>query len=240
MTYLVASGKGGVGKSTLTCALAASLARKEKRVLVVDADAGLRCQDLLLGVSDAVFYDWADVLCGNCTLTDALLDTPCGAVLLPAPLMAGTYNAEAFAAMIHLLAERFDFVFIDAPAGLGDGLRFLAKAAKCGLVVSGCDAAGMRGACAAADVLREEGVTSVRLLINGVKPALIRKGTLPNLDTVIDRTGVRLIGVLPFDESLADSLAVGAYSPEGHALFAAAANAVALRLTGENVPLTKL
>lgn len=241
MTFLVASGKGGVGKSTLTCAVASSLAKDGKRVLVLDGDAGLRCQDILFGVAEDVFYDWADVLCGNVAASDAILKTPSGVDLIPAPaLRLPDYDAEAFASMVRSLEPEYDMIFLDAPAGIGDGLTLLCAAANRGLVVAGCDAASVRGACAAGDVLKANGVSSVRLLINSVKPSLIRKGKLPNLDSVIDRTEIRLIGVFPYDETVADTAAAGAFCPEEHELFAQAADNVARRLTGEAVPLTKL
>ncbi len=241
MTFLVASGKGGVGKSTVTCAVANSLATRGKRVLVVDGDAGLRCQDILLDVADRVVYDWGDVLCGNVSPEDALLTTPTGVHLLPAPaLWSEEYTSEGFAATVNRLAPAYDVVFVDAPAGIGPGLTLLCRAAKCGLIVSGSDAAGIRGACSAADALRREGILSSRLIINGVKPALIRAGKLPNLDSVIDRTEVRLIGVMPYDEAVNQDAAGGKLSDRADKLFVHAAEAVARRLMGESVPLTKL
>lgn len=241
MTFLVASGKGGVGKSTITCAVAKSLAGRGKRVLVIDGDAGLRCQDILLDVADRVVYDWGDVLSGNVSAADALLATPDGPHLLPAPaLWSPHWTADGFAAMVHGLASDYDYVFIDAPAGIGPGLTLLCAAAKCGLIVSGSDAAGIRGACAAADAIRREGIVSTRLIINSVKPALIRAGKLPDLDSIIDRTEVRLIGVMPYDEAVADGAAAGQLSPSVGKPFACAADAIARRLTGEPVPLTKL
>ena len=136
--------------------------------------------------------------------------------------------------------SQYDFVFVDAPAGIGPGLTLLCKAARYGLIVSGSDAAGIRGACAAGDAIRREGVVTSRLIINTVKPALIRAGKLPDLDAVIDRTEVRLIGLIPFDGDVLMQAAEGKLDPDPRGLFARAADAVARRLTGETVPLTKM
>lgn len=241
MTFLVASGKGGVGKSTVTCAVAKKLAQGGNRVLVIDGDAGLRCQDILLDVADRVVYDWGDVLSGQVEARDALLTSEEGVDLLPAPaLWSSHWTAEAFAAMTETLGKDYDYVFLDAPAGIGPGLTLLCRAAKCGLIVSGSDAAGIRGACAAADAVRREGVVSTRLIINSVKPALIRAGKLPDLDSVIDRTEVRLIGILPYEEAVANGAAAGKLVLGEKSLFARAAGAVARRIDGEAVPLTRL
>lgn len=241
MTFLVASGKGGVGKSTVTCAVAKTLAGRGKRVLIIDGDAGLRCQDILLDVADRVVYDWGDVLSGNVEARDALLTSEEGVDLLPAPaLWSPHWTAEVFAAMTETLGKDYDYVFLDAPAGIGPGLTLLCGAAKCGLIVSGSDAAGIRGACAAADAVRREGVVSTRLIINSVKPALIRAGKLPDLDSVIDRTEVRLIGILPYEEAVANGAAAGKLVLGEKSLFARAAGAVARRIDGEAVPLTRL
>lgn len=239
-SILVASGKGGVGKSTVTAALAISLA-KNKKVLVIDGDAGLRCQDIMLNLSDRIIYDWGDVLCGNVALSDAVITSELGVHLLPAPLyFSPEFTAEAFASMVNAVKDDYDFIFIDAPAGVGPSLALLAKACKLALIVSGSEAAGIRGACAAGDALKEYGIVSRRLIINSVKPSLIRNGFMPNLDSVIDRTELRLIGVLPFDESISLGAVNGEIKLNEKSLFSKCITAVSRRVDGENVPLTKM
>lgn len=239
-TVLVASGKGGVGKSTVTCTVAQTLVSLGKRVLVIDGDAGLRCQDILLGLSDRVVYDWADVLCGNVTGSDAVISTPGLPDLLPAPLVwQPDFTAEDFAGMVSVLAPCYDHVFIDAPAGIGPGLDLLSKATRLAIVVSSSDAAGIRGACAAGDALKSMGLLSRRLVINSVKPALIRQGIFPDLDSVIDRTELRLIGILPYDEGICRGAAAGNVTLDQNSLFYKAALALSRRVDGDNVPITK-
>lgn len=239
-TILVASGKGGVGKSTVTSALAISLAEKHN-VLVIDGDAGLRCQDILLNLSDRVVYDWGDVLCGNVALSSAIITSEHNVALLPAPLyFSPEFTADAFAEMVSSVKNSYDFIFVDAPAGVGPTLALLSKACKLALIVSGSEAAGIRGACAAGDALKEYGIVSRRLIINSVKPSLIRNGFMPNLDDVIDRTELRLIGILPFDEGISLGAVNGEIKMDGKSLFSKAVKAVSRRVCGENVPLTKM
>ena len=237
---LVASGKGGVGKSTVTCAISQVLTKMGKRVLIIDGDAGLRCQDILLDLTDSVILDWGDVLCGNEEAENAVIAKEGKPHLLPAPLIwAPEWTAEEFKKMTDRLSENYDYVFIDAPAGVGPGLALLARSAKMAIIVSGSEAAGIRGACAAGDVLKGLGVVSRRLVINSVRPELIRKGILPNLDSVIDRTELRLIGVLPFDEDINRGAAAGELKLDEKSLYLKAATALSLRVTGKNVPITK-
>lgn len=240
-TILVASGKGGVGKSTVTSALAISLAEQGKKILVIDGDAGLRCQDILLDLSDRVVYDWGDVLCGNVSLSDAVITSEHNVHLLPAPLFfSPEFTPEAFADMVNGVKNDYDLIFIDAPAGVGPTLALLAKSAKLALIVSGSEAAGIRGACAAGDALKSYGIVSRRLIINSVKPSLIRSGQMPDLDSVIDRTEIRLIGVLPFDDGISLGATQGALKINKKSLFSKCISAVSRRVNGENVPLTKM
>ena len=71
--WIIASGKGGVGKSTLSACLGMEIARNGQRVCIVDADIGLRDQDVLLGVQDCIVYDILDVANGICPVDDALV-----------------------------------------------------------------------------------------------------------------------------------------------------------------------
>ena len=238
---LVASGKGGVGKSTVTCAVAKALSRRKKRVLVIDGDAGLRNQDILLDVTDRVVYDWGDVICGNISARDAVIDVEDGPSLLPAPsFVSPDWTSESFEQTVNSLKDDYDLIFIDAPAGIGASLRLLSRAAKLAVIISGSEAASIRGAASAADALKADGIVSSRLIINGVKPSQIRKKLLPDLDSIIDKTEIRLIGVLPFDEDVQYGSVNGVLNVKKNSLFDKAVTATARRIAGENVPLTKL
>ena len=125
--FAVASGKGGVGKSVITANLAAALALNGTRVVIIDADIGLRSQDAMLSLEDRVVYDLIDVSRKECTPDQALL--ACESVpslhLLPAAQFerAKSLEPKKLSGIIRSLRVAYDYIFIDCPAGIERGLR---------------------------------------------------------------------------------------------------------------------
>lgn len=126
---LVASGKGGSGKSTFTVGVSKALASCGKRVLAIDCDIGLRSLDLLLGVSESVVFDWGDLLEGRCSAEQALIK---GSVdLLAAPRAYGDgFTDEGFRQMVAGFDNNYDFIFLDSPAGIDRGFTLAASGAR--------------------------------------------------------------------------------------------------------------
>ena len=136
---VVTSGKGGAGKSTVTAGLGYALSRHSGRVLLIDADAGLRSLDLMLGVSGNTMYDMSDVFSGNCELVRAIYPSPVfkNVFVLPAPLrLEEMCSPDEMRALCRSLASFYDQVIIDCPAGLGPGFETAIAAADRALVVS--------------------------------------------------------------------------------------------------------
>ena len=113
----VASGKGGVGKSVITANLAAALAQNGSHVIIVDADIGLRSQDALLSLENRVVYDLIDLADHECTLDQAVL--ACESI----PSLHLALNPKTFSKILQVLRSRYDYVFVDCPAGIERGLR---------------------------------------------------------------------------------------------------------------------
>ncbi len=203
--YTVASGKGGVGKSTLCANIAITLSEMGKKVLLVDGDAGLRSLDLLLSVDDMVVYDWLDIIENRCDYTKARLFYNDKLQLLPAPV---TYpenlTDEQFSDMISKFREEYDYIFIDAPAGVGELSRLYAKCSGKAIVVTTPDEVSARSACVMGNELINAGLSedNLRLIINRFDEKAVKKGRLLNLDDMIDRTFIRLLGVIPEDRNL--------------------------------------
>ena len=164
--WIIASGKGGVGKSTLSACLGMEIARNGQRVCIVDADIGLRDQDVLLGVQDCIVYDILDVANGICPVDDALVvpkpDALPNLSLLPASQFARAkeLEAKAFRKILRTLKSNFDHVLIDAPAGIERSLRGLLsnEINECVLVCTPDDVC-IRNAERTASVLRKKGLT---------------------------------------------------------------------------------
>jgi len=233
---VVASGKGGVGKSTLTAGLAGTLAGLGKRVLAIDCDTGLRSLDLMLGVREQVVFDWGDMILNRCEPQQAMLKTN-GLILLPAPAAYhDTFTRENFRELVKSFNAHFDYIFIDSPAGISGGFRLAAGAADSGIVVATPDEVCVRGAGAAAGEMIELGIGNPRLVINRLSKKAVFKGRLLNIDEVIDAAGLQLLGVVPEDREIAYCATTGRpfarNTPAGRAY-----NRIARRLEGESLPL---
>ena len=234
---LVASGKGGTGKSTTTAALACALSELGRRVVCLDADVELRNLDLCLGLSDCAIMDYGDVLAERCSLEDAL--TPSrefsSLFLLAAPVELPEGGAET---LIPSLTQNFDYCLLDCPGGLNTASQW-APWADLALVVATTDPCSQRDAARAAQVLAEHGLKKARLLINRVSRRFLHS-TEATLDDTIDSVGLQLIGYVPEDQSVAYALASGkpllSLSRRGAA---AAYRRIAKRLDGQSVPLRR-
>ena len=233
---VIASGKGGVGKSSLTVGLARALRDQGKRVLAVDCDVGLRSLDLLFAVGDKLVFDWGDVLCGHCEAEKALIETD-GLHLLAAPLSENDgFTPDGMRQLLSQYDEDFDFVLIDAPAGVSGEFLLAAAAADMGVLVATADDVCLRSASRAADVLRNAGLLNLRLVLNRFHLPAMEHSFLYNIDASIDRVGVQLLGVVPEDPMVMFRMPKGEPMPKKCAAKSAWMR-IAKRLCGENVPL---
>lgn len=200
---LIASGKGGVGKTS--CAVGIGKALSDgygKSVLLIDADVGLRSLDVILSVSDRIVYDWGDVIFERCLPNAAVV--PCDTVdLLTCPLkFDDRFSDESMAKMAAHYDSEYDFIIIDAPAGIDTGLELASSIADRALIVSTSDRVCVRSAQRAGERLDEKGIEDIRLIINRFKKRSVTAKKLLNIDAVIDETMIQLIGIVPEDEDI--------------------------------------
>lgn len=205
--FAVASGKGGVGKSVLTANLAAALASNGTRVLIIDADIGLRSQDALLALENRVVYDLIDVSNKECSPDQALL--ACESVpslyLLPAAQFARAKALEPkmFARIIRYLRPAFEYIFIDCPAGIERGFRNVLNAGVDEtLLVVTPDDISIRSAERAAQLIEEKGAPRPRLIVNMLDEQLIRNGEMYSARTVSQVLDLQLLGAIPEDSAV--------------------------------------
>ena len=240
---VIASGKGGTGKTTVTAGVGAALAARGLTCLVIDADVGVRSLDLTLGMYDNALFDFTDVAENRAGLSDAVAEHPerPGLFLLAAPLSPQGIAPDALRrvtdAAMH--AGTFDFVLIDAPAGLGTEFRRAAYAADRAVVVATPYIISLRSADRTVALLEEIGFDQYKLIVNRVRPKMISRNNTPNIDDAMDMAGLPLLGIVPEDENVLISGASGQLLPP-HALAARAFSNIAARLDAQEVPLLKL
>ena len=236
---IVTSAKGGIGKSTAALGIAAALAERGHRTLLVDCDIGNRCLDLMTGLEDRVLYDLGDVANERCTAEQALL-SPEGMENLrfcAAPLRADA-PMEAYTDTLQKLAEASDaeYVLCDT-AGTGATVQAIAKGFADGaLVIATQQPASIRSAEYTATLMREWGELPCLLVISMFEEYAAADGIRAGLLEIIDKTHIRTVGVIPRDRALLLAQEAGRL-PDAKGRAARAMKNIAARLTGDDVPL---
>ena len=233
----ITSGKGGVGKSTLTVSLGIAAASSGKRVLLIEMDVGLRGMDIMLGLSNVV-YDLGDLLEGRCNISSAIVPSPNVPELyaIVAPVLMGQILLQDIQLLVEGLRAYFDLIFLDMPAGLGLGIRATCAVSDLALIISTPDPVCSRDGNQVVRELAARGFTSHRLIINRVNRRFIRRRVVQNLDEVIDGVGSQLIGVIPEDPEVTLFSSSGRL-PDEKGELQRICRAICSRLDGEYQPL---
>jgi septum site-determining protein MinD len=244
--FTVTSGKGGVGKTTLAANLGVALAMNGNRVIVVDADVGLRNLDMMLGLENRIVYDLVDAIEGRCRLRQALVHDKrlSELFLLPA---AQTRDKSAVTPddMVRIcdqLREQYDYILIDSPAGIEQGFRYAVAPADEVLIVTNPEIAAVRDADRVVGLIEAEEKGPARLIVNRVRPDMVRRGEMLDIADVVELLAIDLIGIVPEEGDILVSANQGkplAFSPDG-CLAGRAFHNIARRLQGEDVPFLTL
>jgi len=242
----VTSGKGGVGKTTMVANLGIALAVHGQRVVVIDADVGLRNLDVLLGLENRIVYDLVDVIEGRCRLRQALVrDKRLSELfLLPAAQTRdkSAVQPEDMVRVCDSLREQHDFVLVDSPAGIEQGFRFAIAPADEILIVTNPEVTAVRDADRIIGLIEAEEQGPARLIINRIKPDMVRRGEMLDIADVVELLAVDLIGIVPEDQAILVAANRGqplAFSSDSSTAGRAFHN-IARRLLGEDVPFITL
>ena len=237
----VLSGKGGTGKTSVCAGVSTALAELGQKVLCIDCDIGLRNLDISLGMSQAGALSFLDVVQGGYALEQAAQhDMFPNLYFLTAPVSCSADEIEGscFSQLLQRAAERFDYVFLDAPAGVEAGFRLAARFANRVVLVTCADPASIRDAERTGVLLELMGKENVRLVVNRVHRKMFSAMDI-TVDDIMDQTGLPLLGLVPEDANVVFAAADGepllSYTNKGAA---AACCRIAKRLQGRSVPIT--
>ena len=201
---VVTSGKGGVGKTTLTASLGIAIAETGKKVVLVDADIGLNNLDVVLAVENKVVYDVLNVISGKCRLKQALIqdvDNPTLYVLPSAKIQdSPLITACSFRNVVDALALNFDFVTIDCPAGIDNGFHRAVSAATEAIVVTTPHISAVRDADKVLSILSGYCLMSVGLVVNRVRGDMVSKGEMMSAGDIVRAVRCEPVGVIPEDD----------------------------------------
>lgn len=240
------SGKGGVGKTTVTANLGMALARLGRKVALVDADFGLRNLDLLLGLENRVVYTAVEVFTGQCRLEQALVrdKREPGLVLLPAAQnrTKESVSPEQMQQMVSTLTESYNYILIDCPAGIEMGFKNAIAGAQEALIVTTPEIAAVRDADRVVGLLEAQGIKNIHLIVNRLRPAMVQVNDMMSVQDVQEILAIPLIGVVPEDERVIVSTNRGEplVLAENPSLAGTAFDNIARRLEGQKVEFLNL
>ena len=204
---VITSGKGGVGKTTAVANIGISVARLGYRVVLIDADIGLRNLDLLLGLENRVLYTAMEVLDGKCRLDQALIRDKRwkNLALLPISKNRQRYNVDrqGITALVKSLQELgYQYIVIDCPAGIDVGFINAITPADEAIVVTTPEITAIRDADRVTGLLEANNIFNVKLLLNRVRLEIIQRNDIISVDDVQEILGIPLLGAVPEDSNV--------------------------------------
>lgn len=240
---VITSGKGGVGKTTVTANIGLGLANLNKKVVVVDTDIGLRNLDVVLGLENRIVYNLIDVIEGSCRMKQALIrDKHCeNLYLLPSAQTRDktSVKPEQMVKLTKDLAEEFDYILLDCPAGIEQGFKNAIAGADRAIVVTTAEISAIRDADRIIGLLESSEIKNPELVINRIRPNMVKKGEMMDVDDIVDLLSIDLIGVVPDDEYIITQTNKGEpviqnkKAPSGKAYIE-----IAKRVLGEKIEVT--
>jgi len=240
---VITSGKGGVGKTTTTANLGAALALEGKKVALVDTDIGLRNLDVVMGLENRIVYDIVDVVEEKCKLKQALIKDKRfpELFLLPAAQTRdkSAVNEDQMRNLMKSLKEEFEYILIDCPAGIEQGFKNAVAGADRAIVVTTAEISAIRDADRIIGLLESGEIKNPELIVNRLRPNMVKRGEMMDVDDIVDLLSIDLIGVVPDDENIitgtnkGEPVVANKKAPSGKAYIE-----ISRRILGENIEIT--
>lgn len=242
---VITSGKGGVGKTTATANLGVGLALQGFKVVLVDTDIGLRNLDVVMGLENRIVYDIVDIIEGSCRMKQALIRDKRyeNLYLIPAAQTRdkSAINPTQMKKLCEELKKEFDYIIVDCPAGIEQGFKNAIAGADRAIVVTTPEVSAVRDADRIIGLLEANDVKDAKLLINKIRPGMVKRGDMMDIDDIMDILAIDLIGVVPDDEKIVISTNKG--DPTVADMKSVAGQAyrnITKRVIGEEVPIMNL
>ena len=241
---VITSGKGGVGKTTTAANIGIGLAQLGKKVVMVDTDIGLRNLDVVLGLENRIVYNLVDVVEGNCRMKQALIRDKRyeQLYLLPSAQTRDktSVTPEQMKKLCEELKQNFEFVLLDCPAGIEQGFANAVAGANKAIVVTTPEVSAIRDADRIIGLLEAQDLRDISLVINRIRPDMVKRGEMMSVDDVQEILAVPLLGILPDDEQVVIATNQGeAIAGSGSKAGEAFSN-ISRRILGESVPYLEL
>ncbi|WP_026494506.1 septum site-determining protein MinD [Butyrivibrio sp. WCD3002] len=241
---VVTSGKGGVGKTTTTANIGTGLAKLGKKVVLIDTDIGLRNLDVVMGLENRIVYNLVDVVEGGCKVKQAMIkdkryDT---LFLLPAAQTKDktSVTPDQMKKLAEELKQEFDYVIMDCPAGIEQGFKNAIAGAERAIVVTTPEVSAVRDADRIIGLLEANEIGKTQLVVNRLRPEMVKRGDMMSAEDVIDILAVELLGVVPDDESIVVATNNGEPLAGDYSLAGQAYMNICRRIMGESVPFLNL
>lgn len=204
--YVITSGKGGVGKTTTTANVGTYLSILGKKVLLIDADIGLRNLDVVMGLENRIVFDIVDVVEARCKPRQALIKDKRfeGLYLLPAAQSKDktAVSPEQMKNLCEELKKDFDFILIDCPAGIEQGFKNAIAGADKAIVVTTPEVSAVRDADRIIGLLEAYELHNPKLIINRIRFEMVKRGDMMDIDDILEILSINLIGIIPDDEKI--------------------------------------
>jgi len=237
---VVTSGKGGVGKTTTSANIGTGLAAMGKRVVLIDTDIGLRNLDVVMGLESRIVYNLVDVCEGKCRIKQALIRDKRHPSLYLMPSAQtkdkSAIRPEQMVRMVSQLKEQFDYIILDCPAGIEQGFKNAIAGADRAFLVATPEVSAIRDADRIIGLLEAEEFKQIDLIINRMRPDMVRRGDMMSANDVVDILSLNLIGVIPDDEAVVIAANQGEPIVGNHSLAGRAYQDICQRILGKEVP----